>query len=78
MAGTATKGKRVAAKGAAMGGAVVEAPITGVGTVALVSMGIKFLRLFEDAPCKRSKKDEDNSNKCEQEHLKIVGWQVRD
>ena len=56
MAGTATKGKRVAAEGAAMGGAAVEAPIVGVRTVALVSMGIKFLRLLKMHPAEGRKK----------------------
>ena len=46
MAGIATEGGRVAAKGATVGGASAGASTTGVGTVALVSM-VKVLRLFK-------------------------------
>ena len=45
MAGTVTEGRRVVAKGAVVGGVVAEAPTTGAGTEALVSM-VKYLRLL--------------------------------
>ena len=46
MAGTATEDERVAAEGIAVGGAAVEAPTMGAGTVKLVSM-VKFLKLLK-------------------------------
>ena len=46
MAGTTTEGGRVAAEGAAVGGAVVEAPIARARIVALVSM-VKFIILLK-------------------------------
>ena len=55
MAGTATEGWRVAAEGAAVREATAEAPTTGAGTIALVSM-IKFLRLLKMHPAEGRKK----------------------
>ena len=55
MVGIAIEGGRVAAEGAAMGGADDEAPIVGVGTVALASM-VKFLGLLKMHPVEGRKK----------------------
>ena len=79
MARTTTEGKRVAAEGAAMGGAVAETPTVGAGTVALVSKRIKFLRLLKMHPAEGLKKTRTTTaNVNRNRNPKIIGWQVQD
>ena len=74
MAGTATEDERVAAEGVAVGGAAVEAPTMGAGTVKLVSM-VKFLRLLKMQPTKGRKKTRTvTTNESRNRNSKIVGW----
>ena len=78
MAGSATQGERIAAKGAVMGGVATKAPTTRVGTVALVSM-VKFLRLLKMHLAKGRKKTRTTvANGSRNKNPKIVGWHVQD
>ena len=78
MAGSATQGERITAKGVVMGGAATEALTARVGTVALVSM-VKFLRLLKMHLAKGQKKTRTTiANGSRNKNSKIVGWQVQD
>ena len=78
MAGTTTEDGRVAAEGAAVGGAAAEAPIARAGIVALVSM-VKFIRLLKMQTTEGQKKMKTKAtNGSKNRNLKIIGWQVRD
>ena len=76
--GTTTDGWRVAVEGTFVGGAVV-APTTEAEAwvVAFVSMSksVKQIpKIVKDAPCRRSKKDNDSNRKCEQEQEPEDRW----
>ena len=68
-----TEGGRVAVKGVIVGGAVVEAPTSGAGTVALVSM-VKFLRFLKMHPVEGWKKTRTAAaNLSRNKNPKIIG-----
>ena len=77
MVGTAIESGRVAAEGAAVGGAAAEAPTIEAWTVKLVSM-VKFLRLLKMQPAESRKKTRTTAaNGNRNMNPKIVGWQFR-
>ena len=75
---TAIEGRRVAAEGAAVGGATVEASTGRAGVITLVSM-VKFLRLLNMHPVEGRKNTRTVvANVSRNRNPKIVRWQVRD